>query len=153
MIMVPMLKETKLVGTISIYRTEVRLFTEKQIELVRNFAAQAGIAIENTRLLNELRESLDRQTATADVLRIISSSPGDLKPIYDAILENATRICEAKFGGLLLREGDAFRIVAMHNPPPAYAELRQREPAWSVRAHSRSAFVRCRRACFSRRKG
>ena len=127
-VVVPMLKENKLVGAIQIYRQEVRPFTNKQIELVQNFAAQAVIAIENTQLLNELRESLDRQTATADVLRIISSSPGDLKPVFDAILENVTRICEAKFGGLFLSEGDAFRVVAMHNPPPAYAELRQREP-------------------------
>jgi GAF domain-containing protein len=123
---VPMLKEGELVGAIAIYRQEVRPFTEKQIELVRNFANQAVIAIANTRLLNELRESLQQQTATSEVLSVISSSPGELEPVFRAMLENAVRLCEAKFGTLeLYHQGGAFRNVAMHNVPPAYVAWRR----------------------------
>ena len=125
---IPMLREDTLAGQISIYRQEVRPFTDKQIALVENFAAQAVIAIENTRLLSELRQSLEQQTATADVLRVISSSPGELEPVFNAMLENATRICDAKFGVLQLCEDGGFRMVAMHNAPPAYAEARRRAP-------------------------
>ncbi len=125
---VPMLKENELVGAIVIYRQEVRPFTNKQVELVTNFAAQAVIAIENMRLLNELRQSLEQQTATSEVLRVISSSPGELKPVFQAMLENAVRVCGAKFGVLYLSEGNGFRTVAMHDVPPAFAELREREP-------------------------
>jgi signal transduction histidine kinase len=131
-----MLKEDELIGAISIYRPEVRPFTDKQIELVSNFAKQAVIAIENTRLLNELRESLQQQTATADVLKVISSSPGELEPVFQAMLENAVRICEANFGTLQLREHDAFRVAAMHNPPPAFAEARRRHPLIYPTAHN-----------------
>src|SRR5262249_45645565 len=120
---VPMLREDDLIGTISIYRQEIRPFTNKQIALVENFASQAVIAIENTRLLNELRQSLQQQTATADVLKVISSSPGELEPVFNAMLENAVRICEAKFGNLLLYDGAAFRFAALHNAPPAWDEL------------------------------
>jgi GAF domain-containing protein len=138
---VPMLKENELIGVFSLYRQEVRPFTNKQIELVQNFAAQAVIAIENTRLLNELRESLQQQTATAEVLSVISSSPGDLKPVFDAILENATRICQASFGALHLAEGNVYRNAATYNVPPAYAEAPQREPMVSMSGNTALARV------------
>ena len=121
MLLVPMLKEGELVGSIVIYRQQVRPFSDKQIELVANFAAQAVIAIENTRLLNDLRqrtndlsEALEQQTATSEVLQVISSSPGELEPVFLAMLESATRICEAKFGNFLLYDGNAFRVATMY---------------------------------------
>ena len=130
-LIVPMLKERELLGAIAIYRQEVRKFGDKQVELLQNFAAQAVIAIENTRLLNELRETLQQQTATADVLEVISSSPGELAPVFAAMLENATRICEANFGYLQLHENGTFRMAAMHNAPTAFAQaIAQREPSF-----------------------
>jgi GAF domain-containing protein len=125
---VPLLRQGEPIGVIALHRTQVRPFTDKQVELVSNFAKQAVIAIENTRLLNELRESLQRQTATSEVLQVISSSPGELKLVFQAMLEHATRICGAKFGNLWLREGDAFRLGALHGAPIAFAEARWREP-------------------------
>jgi GAF domain-containing protein len=124
---VPMLKDNEVVGAIVIYRQEVRPFSDKQIDLVKNFANQAVIAIENARLLNELRESLDQQSATSTVLKVISSSPGELEPVFNAMLENATRICEAKVGNLFLWEGNDFRAVAVHGESD-YANWFRRDP-------------------------
>jgi GAF domain-containing protein len=121
---VPMLREDELVGAILLARGEVRPFTNKQIELLQNFGAQAVIAIENARLLNELRQSLEQQTATGQVLQVISRSTGELAQVFSTILANAPRICEAKFGTLYLKEGDGFRATATHNAPPAYEEAR-----------------------------
>jgi GAF domain-containing protein len=133
---VPMLKENELAGFIAIYHQVVRSFTDKQIALLQNFAAQAVIAIENTRLLNELRqrtddlsEALEQQTATSEVLRV-----------FHAMLENATRICEAKFGAMYFYEGESFRFITMHNAPPAWVESRVREPLF--RAHPDTALGR-----------
>jgi signal transduction histidine kinase/regulator of replication initiation timing len=142
---IPMLKDDELAGAFNIYRQEVRPFTDKQIELVQNFAAQAVIAIENTRLLNELRESLQQQTATSDVLQVISSSPGELEPVFRAMLENATRICEAKFGNLFLHENDSFRVAAQLNAPPAYAERWRKQPALAVDDNPRNPLARLAR--------
>jgi GAF domain-containing protein len=128
LVLVPMLKDDELVGAMTIYRQEVRPFTEKQIDLVRNFAKQAVIAIENTRLLKELRESLQQQTATSEVLQVISSSPGELQPVFEKMLENATRVCDAKFGTMVVPENDGFRHVALYNAPPAFSELIGRDP-------------------------
>jgi len=133
-LVVPLLTKGELIGAIALYRQEVRSFTDKQIELVENFAAQAVIAIENTRLLNELRqrtddltEALEQQTATSEVLQVISSSPGELEPVFRSILKNSVRICESKFGTLYICEDDGFRTVATHDAPPAYIEARMSE--------------------------
>jgi signal transduction histidine kinase len=126
-----MLKDNELVGAIVIYRQEPRLFLEKQIELLANFADQAVIAIENTRLLNELRESLQQQTATSEVLKVISSTPGELEPVFNAMLTNATHICEAKLGHLFLRDGYIFRAVAIYSKD-SHVDLR-RNPVMDVR--------------------
>ena len=127
-LVVPMMREGAPLGTLTLWKTEVAPFTEAQIELVKTFADQAVIAIENVRLFDELSESLEQQTATSEVLQVISSSPGELQPVFDAMLANATRICGAKFGMLYRREGDHYRVEAMHGVPPAYAEERQRQP-------------------------
>src|SRR5262249_47443384 len=130
----PLLREGVPVGAILIRRMEVRPFSQKQIELVTTFADQAAIAIENVRLFSELRESLQQQTATAEVLKTISSSTGQLEPVFNAMLENAVRICGAKFGSLVLFEGNTYRRAALHNAPPPFVEARARDPVLPLTA-------------------
>jgi two-component system, NtrC family, sensor kinase len=143
LLVVPMLKDDELIGNINIYRQEVRPFTDKQIELVKNFAAQAVIAIENTRLLNELHqrtddlsEALEQQTATSEVLQVISTSPGDLQPIFDIMLANATRICDASYCGVFLCHGDAMRLAAQCQIPQALQDYLRRGDLYVPPAHS-----------------
>ena len=132
---VPMLRKDELIGVINICRQETGLFADKQVELLTNFAKQAVIAIENTRLLNELRqrtddltESLEQQKATSEVLRVISSSPGQLEPVFQAMLTSAMRICEANFGHLLLYDGESYHAAYLHNLRTAYREMWERGP-------------------------
>jgi GAF domain-containing protein len=131
----PMLRDGDPIGVIAVPRAQVGTFPASQIGLLETFARQAVIAIENVRLFEaeqqrtrELTESLEQQTATADVLRIISSSPGDLKPVFHSMLEKATQLCEASFGTLFLLEGESFRRVALHNAPAKYAEFTDKNP-------------------------
>ena len=146
MLGVPLLREGVPLGTITLWRTRVEPFTEKQIELITTFADQAVIAIENTRLFEaeqqrtrELSESLEQQTATTEVLRVISSSPGDLAPVFEAMLANAKQLCEAKFGILMLCEGEDFLVGALHNVPQGLADLLRRGP---IRPGPNISFVR-----------
>ena len=134
---VPILRDGLPIGAIVVTRSQAGLLPDRQIELLKTFADQAVIAIENVRLFDaeqqrtrELSESLEQQTATADVLKVISSSPGELEPVFEAMLENAVRICGAKFGNLWLREGDNFRIGATHGAPPAFVDFLRSEPVF-----------------------
>jgi len=139
MLGIPLLRQGNPIGVINLQRKTVRPFTAKQIELVETFADQAVIAIENVRLFDEvqartreLSESLEQQTATSEVLRVISSSPGELRPVFEAMLANATQLCGASFGTLYLCEGGAFRPTALHNPPPEFAEALLRQPTFRI---------------------
>jgi GAF domain-containing protein len=144
---VPMMRGETVIGAIVVMRAQPGPFSEGQIELLTTFADQAVIAIENVRLFEaeqqrtrELTESLEQQTATSEVLKVISSSPGDLQPVFEAMLANATRLCEAEFGVLYRSEGDAFRAVALHGAPLAYVEERRRNPI--VRPHPETTLGR-----------
>ncbi|MBI3374583.1 MAG: GAF domain-containing protein [Betaproteobacteria bacterium] len=136
-VVVPMLKEGRVMGGIAIYRREVRPFSEKQVDLVRSFAAQAVIAIENVRLFNETKQALERQTATAEILKVISSSPTDTQPVFDAIARSVVRLCDGLYTYVGLYDGAMLSFVAYHNvSPEALAILRARFPSRPTRGSS-----------------
>ena len=144
---VPLLRQGDIIGVMVLTRRNVRPFTDRQVHLVTTFADQAVIAIENVRLFDEvqkrtkeLTESLEQQTATSEVLGVISSSPGDLQPVFETMLANATRICEATFGSMLFYDGNSFRRVAIHNAPPTFAKFNEAAPL--IRAHGNPTLTR-----------
>jgi GAF domain-containing protein len=149
LLILPMLKENELIGAFIIYRQEIRPFTDTQIEILKDFATQAVIAIENAQLLNELRqrttdltEALEQQTATSEVLRVISSSAGVLQPVFERVLENATRLCHARFGNLFQLRGDEFQYVASHGVPSVFTVRIKQHPRGTLREHQYTPLAR-----------
>src|SRR2546425_4524754 len=141
MLGVPLLREGSPIGVLALTRSQVQPFSDREIELVTTFADQAVIAIENVRLFDEvqartreLSEALERQTATSEVLGVISSSPGELEPVFNAMLEKAVALCQAKFGNLVLFEDGELRMVALHGAPRPYEDLRRRDPIVPISA-------------------
>src|SRR5262245_2791233 len=138
---VPILRDGVPIGAIAVARAPAGLLPDRQIELLKTFADQAAIAIENVRLFNETKEALEQQTATSEVLQVISSSPGELEPVFNAMLANATQICEATFGNLFLREGSLFRAVAVHSKE-TYSDYYRRNPIGDLRDHPKIPLAR-----------
>ena len=146
--MFPMLKEDELVGLIVVFHQEIRPFTDKQISLLQNFAAQAVIAIENARLLNELRESLQQQTATSDVLSVISRSPANIQPVFEIIGERAEKLCDAEISVVSVVDGELIRLASIHGPVKAGEEAARRAFPMRLTAETVAArAIRTRSVC------